>query len=178
MLEVFAVIMLCRVNSKNAVARGKRPGGFIALTIILWVIFELTGVVIGFFLGADKYVAMLVGLMCAGLGGLISFLCAKFGPRGNYVDPNSVTVAGPVYGPNGAPVYTNPQNVQPGQPAYMYTPNQYQPAGAQPVFAQPVTPAAPAQPASPAAGVRYCRHCGSPNETSNRFCESCGQNIE
>lgn len=169
MLEFFAVYSLCRVNRKNALARGKRPGGFIALTIVLWVVFEIIGVIIGYALFDNRYSAMFIGLMCAGLGGLISFLCAKFGPQGNYVDPSAMSV----YGNNGAPVYTNPNATQipASQPAYMYQPNMQQPA-------QPASPYVPAQPAAAASGTRYCRHCGSPNNGTNRFCEYCGQNIE
>ena len=120
---------------------------------------------------------MFIGLMCAGLGGLISFLITKNVPQGNYVDPS----AKPVYGNNGMPVYTNPNSAQVpmDQPAYMYNPNMYQPAPQQPAAAQPASPFVPAQTAGMAAtGTRYCMNCGSPNNGTNRFCEYCGQNIE
>ena len=97
MLEVFAVISLCRVNRRNALARGRKPGGFIALTIILWVVFEFIGMIAGtIILGSDySYLTvLLIALPCAGLGGLISFLIAKNCPQGNYVDPS--TIAKPV----------------------------------------------------------------------------------
>lgn len=47
MLEVFAVIGLCKLNRKNAIARGRRPGGFIALTIVLWIVLEFIGFIVG-----------------------------------------------------------------------------------------------------------------------------------
>ena len=47
MLEIFGIMMLCKANKKNALARGKRPGGFIALTIILWIGMEFLGIFIG-----------------------------------------------------------------------------------------------------------------------------------
>ena len=180
MLEFFAVFSLCRVNRRNAIARGRRPGGFIALTIILWVVFEIIGLIFGYVLFDNRYSAMFIGLMCAGLGGLISFLIAKFVPEGSYVEP----VAKPTYNSYGAPDYTNPNNAQVpiNQPAYMYNPNMYQPAPQQPAAAQPAqsaSPFVPLQSAGVAAtGSRYCRHCGSPNNGTNRFCEYCGQNIE
>jgi len=183
MLEVFAIISLCRLNRRNALARGKRPGGFIALTIILWIVFEFIGAILGILIfGRDNSYAsvLFVALPCAALGGLISFLCAKFGPRGDYVEPGTM----PAFGNNGAPVYTNPNAAQVpmNQPAYMYNPNMYQQAPQQPVAAQPSQPASPFVPAQTAGaatmGTRYCRHCGSPNNGTNRFCEYCGQNIE
>lgn len=185
MLEFFAVFSLCMLNRKNAIARGQRPGGFIALTIILWLVFETIGAIIGILIfGTENNLAtvMFIALPCAALGGLISFLCAKFGPQGNYVDPSATKVAGPYYGNNGMPVYTNPNTAQIPlqQPAYTYDPNMVRSAP-QPIMAQPVQPFAPAQPQpAPAAasGVRYCRYCGGANKPGNKFCESCGQNIE
>ncbi len=180
MLEVFAIISLCRINRRNAIARGRRPGGFIALTIILWIVFEFIGIIPAYIITRNRYSSMFIGLMCAGLGGLISFLITKNVPQGNYVDPS----AKPVYGNNGMPVYTNPNSAQVpmDQPAYMYNPNMYQPAPQQPAAAQPAQPASPFVPAQTAGmaatGTRYCRHCGSPNNGTNRFCEYCGQNIE
>ena len=183
MLEIFAVISLCRVNKNNAIKRGRKPGGFIALTIILWVVFEIIGMIIGtlIFDGEGSYfTALFIALPCAALGGLISFLIAKNAPMGDYVDPS--TIPGPVVtvSPEGAPVYSDP-NV----PAYML-----QQVPAQPVQSfqqvqpmQPVQAAQPMQPvirqgAGPVAGMRYCRFCGAANNFTSKFCESCGQNIE
>lgn len=181
MLEVFAVIALCKLNRKNAIARGRRPGGFIALTIILWLVFEFIGAILGIIIfgrNNSTVTVMFVALPCAALGGLISFLCAKYGPKGNYVDPSLQPVN--FYSNNsGMPMYGtgaqyNPQQVpvQPQQPnASPFAPIPGQPA-------QP-SPFAQAQPAGAApSGTRFCRHCGAANNGDNRFCESCGQNIE
>ena len=167
MLEIFAIISLCRVNKNNAIKRGRRPGGFIALTIILWVVFELIGMVIGYaILGVDNgYLAvLLIALPCAALGGLISFLITKNVSQGDYVDPSLIHRPVVTVGPNGAPVYQDP-NV----PAYMY----------QQVPVQPVQPMQPVmqQGAGPVPGTRYCKFCGAPNKSTSSFCESCGQNI-
>lgn len=172
MLEVFAIISLCRVNKNNAIKNGRRPGGFIALTIILWVVLELIGTIIGLFIFNGEYssylAVLLCGLPCAALGGLISFLIAKNAPQGNYVDPSMIHRPVVTVGPNGAPVYQDP-NV----PAYMM----------QQVPVQPVAPMQPMQPvmqqgAGPVPGMRYCRYCGAANNSTSKFCESCGQNIE
>ena len=174
MLEFFAVFWLCRANRKIAIDRGRRPGGFIALTIVLWVVFEFIGIIAAYVVTRERYPSMFIGLMCAGLGGLISFLITKFFPEGDYVDPT----AKPTYNNYGAPNYTNPNTSQvpANQPAYLYNPNMYQQAPQQP--AQPASPFVPAQPAGQVSGTRYCKHCGSPNNGTNRFCEYCGQNIE
>lgn len=172
MLEVFAIISLCRVNKNNAIKHGRRPGGYIALTIILWVVLELIGTIIGLFLFNGEYssylAVLLCGLPCAALGGLISFLIAKNAPQGNYVDPSMIHRPVVTVGPNGAPVYQDP-NV----PAYMY----------QQVPVQPVQLMQPMQPvmqqgAGAVPGMRYCRYCGAANNSTSKFCESCGQNIE
>ena len=128
MLEIFGIMMLCKANKKNALARGKRPGGFIALTIILWVGLEL----VGFFVGAlteIEYGSILFGYGFAGLGALISFLLAKFGPKGNYVDPKadpsasaSVDANAPMVGAYNVPVDSS-----------SYAPYQNAPAGGVPV---------------------------------------------
>ena len=196
MLEVFAVIGLCKLNSKNAIARGKRPGGFIALTIILWIVFEFIGAILGIIIfGRDNntFTIMFVALPCAALGGLISFLCAKFGPRGNYVDP-SLQPVNFYTNNNGMPMYGTgaqyaPQQV-PVQPMQPMQPNAspFAPAPGQAVQPSPFAPAPGQQPASPfaqtqpaataAAGIRYCINCGAPNSSTSKFCESCGQNLE
>ena len=70
MLEVFAVIGLCRLNRKNAIARGRRPGGYIALTIILWILFEFVGAIFGILLFGrdnDTFTVMFVADFCVQL---------------------------------------------------------------------------------------------------------------
>lgn len=87
MLEIFGIVMLCKLNRKNAIARGRKPGLFVALTIIMWVGMEFLGIVIGNMMDIS-YGAVLVIYGCAGLGALGSFLIAKYAPKGDYVDPN------------------------------------------------------------------------------------------
>lgn len=86
MLEIFGIILLCNKNKQNALARGRRPGGFVALTICLWVGLEFIGIIAGNAaeLGFATY---LIAILMAGLGGFISFIISKNCRRGNYVPP-------------------------------------------------------------------------------------------
>jgi len=123
MLEIFGIMMLCKANRKTALARGHRPGGFIALTIILWVGMEIIGLIIGTLLELE-YAKFLFAYGMAGLGALISWLIVRFIPEGKYVDPNTnpVDVQAPLVGTYNVPVNQN-----------MYAPYQGAPAGGTPV---------------------------------------------
>ena len=126
MLEVFGIMMLCKLNKKNAIARGRRPGGFIALTIILWVGMELLGFIVGSFLDFE-YGSISLMYVFAGLGALGSFLIAKFGPKGNYVDPNAnpVTSTDPMLGAYNVPIDQSSYAPYPNTPAPGTAVNQY-----------------------------------------------------
>lgn len=93
MLEIIAVMALYKANQKNALARGRKPGLFGALTIILWFCLE----VVGFFLGAvylnGEFTPYLTGLLFAGLGGLLSYLAAKNCRVGDYKTPSARAIA-------------------------------------------------------------------------------------
>lgn len=123
MLEVFGIIMLCKANRKTALARGHKPGGFVALTIILWVGLELIGLIIGTIFELE-YGRILLAYGMAGLGALISWLIVRFVPKGNYVDPGTMPVEdqSPILGTYNVPVNPN-----------AYTPYQGAPAGGSPV---------------------------------------------
>ncbi|MDI9497213.1 MAG: zinc ribbon domain-containing protein [Bacillota bacterium] len=86
MLEILGVVLLSNVNKKNALARGQKPGLYVALTFILWLLPEFC---VGFFGGMLELgpVAYLYALMAAATGGLISYLIAKYGKQGSYVPP-------------------------------------------------------------------------------------------
>lgn len=164
MLEFLAVFGLCKVNRRNAIARGRKPGGYIALTIVLWIVMEVIGVIVGTVLqyslfgerdssGLNLFI-LVIAYGFAGIGALISFLCAKFAPQGDYVDPS--TIRNPQYG-------NQPYNVSANTPAYM----------AQQQSAQPqefVHVENPYQ--APAA--QYCESCGSLLKPGAQFCSACG----
>ena len=129
MLEIFGIMMLCKLNKKNAIARGRKPGLFIALTIIMWVGMEIIGIVIGNMMDL-AYGAVLVIYGCAGLGALGSFLIAKFAPKGNYVDPNSNPVVmnnpnDPMLGAYNVPIDQTSYAPYPNTPAQGIPVDQY-----------------------------------------------------
>lgn len=86
MLEILGIILLCNKNKANALARGRKPGGFVALTICLWVGLEIIGGAIGAAaeLGFGTY---LIAIVMAAIGGVTSYLIAKNCKPGNYVPP-------------------------------------------------------------------------------------------
>ena len=156
MLEIFGIIALCKLNKKNAIARGRRPGGYIALTISLWVGLEILGAfVAGIYSGITGnelgYGYLFFAYGFAGIGALISFLCAKFGPKGDYVDPSTQVYTQA----NGQPVYGN-YNAPAGTPEYMVNPQ-----------TQPVQQS-----------VQYCEFCGQQLKPGVKFCASCGTKVE
>jgi hypothetical protein len=76
MLEIFALYQLCKTNKKNVMEKGRRPGGYIGLTIGLWFGLELIGIVIGVASGMEGG-TYLLGLLFAGMGGAIAYSIAK-----------------------------------------------------------------------------------------------------
>ena len=172
MLEVFAIIGLCKVNKNNAIARGRRPGGFIALTIVLWIVMEFIGAIVGMFVAASqnggtldsssyKFTAVLFAYGFAGIGALISYLCAKFGPQGDYVDPSR-----PTYQPGHYNTAAFGDNTNSNTPAYMQKPGQ----SSQPQeFVHVENPYQ-----APVQQTQYCEFCGQPLKPGSKFCSSCG----
>jgi hypothetical protein len=84
MLEILGLMMLCNKNKANALARGRKPTGFIWLTVLLWFGLEITGGIIGVAaeMGTGAY---FLALLFALIGGLISYLASKNCKPGNYV---------------------------------------------------------------------------------------------
>ncbi|NLK88020.1 MAG: hypothetical protein GX279_11095 [Clostridiaceae bacterium] len=92
MLEILAIAWLCNVNKKNAAQRGRKPGGFVALTVVLWVGLELLAIVIGVAAGMEVGVYLLA-ILFAGIGGLTSYLIAKNCRTGDYISPQDKAIA-------------------------------------------------------------------------------------
>ncbi len=175
MLEVFAIIGLCKVNKNNAIARGRRPGGYIALTIILWIVMEFIGAIVGTFVvlssngdisenSGGRLTAILFAYGFAGVGALISYLCAKFGPQGDYVDPSVQR-----YQP-GQPYNTAAFGNNTNTPAYMQQPGQ----SSQPQeFVHVENPYQ-----APVQQTQYCEFCGQALKPGSKFCSACGSKAE
>lgn len=86
MLEVFLIMALCKSCKNNAIERGRKPGGFIALAIILWVVPEIIGLIIGYSLEME-YGSFIIAYALVGIGVLISYNVAKHCKKGDYVTP-------------------------------------------------------------------------------------------
>ena len=67
MLEIMGIILLCGANKKNCLARGRKPGGFIALTVILWFVMEIIGAFLGVLISESA--VYVFALLFAALGG-------------------------------------------------------------------------------------------------------------
>ena len=97
MLEILAVTWLCSLNAKHALARGRKPGLFIFLTILFWISGEFIGGVIGGILGLEMATYILA--LCLGiLGGVGSYLLAKNCKPGDYVPKTKEKTAPAVSG--------------------------------------------------------------------------------
>jgi hypothetical protein len=86
MLEILGLILLCNVNSKNAVKRGRNPGAFVVLTLALWIGMEILGAGIG--AAADLEMGMYgLAILFAAIGAVASYLITKNCKPGTYTDP-------------------------------------------------------------------------------------------
>ncbi|HHU52995.1 MAG TPA: zinc ribbon domain-containing protein [Clostridiaceae bacterium] len=147
MIEILALIALVNINKKNALARGRKPGGFIALTICLWLGLEFLGAFIGgaLNLGFGIYV---LAIIMAGIGALISYLAAKNCKPGTYMPPAQPVIQ------NTAPNVEPAAFSGPAQMQYMTTPYSEYEQGTL---------------------TSYCHKCGAPLIEGALFCSDCGQ---
>lgn len=86
-MDVFILITLINSVRRITSEKGRRPGGYIAMTVILWVVPEIIGLIIGF--GSDMGLASYVlGFLFAGTGGAVAYLIVRNLKPGNYVSKN------------------------------------------------------------------------------------------
>ena len=122
MLEILAIIFLCKKNSENAKARGKKGGVATFYTILLWFGCEVIGAAI-FFMIFDEHMfvaAYALTLLSAVVGGVISYFIAK---SGNVVVQNQVQQFPQPGMPMNAPYPIQQPYPQPGMPydaSYQY----------------------------------------------------------
>lgn len=74
MIEIIALIFLCRQMGRLAITKGERPLKWKVITILGWFAAEILGLILGaMFLGTDNLIGlMLIGLMSAVGGYLIA----------------------------------------------------------------------------------------------------------
>ncbi|MEJ7586951.1 MAG: hypothetical protein WKI04_05260 [Ferruginibacter sp.] len=64
MLEIIALIFLCKMNGNLAIRKGLKPGPWKWYTVLAWILTEMIGLVLGMVLfGVDN----LIGIMSLGL---------------------------------------------------------------------------------------------------------------
>ena len=88
MLEIIFIIMLSRRIGEIVKKKGLKPAKYVTIMIILWIVLEVTGSVIGglFFEGPAIYLFAIIG---AAIGGYSGFSIAN-NARANYPDFSEV----------------------------------------------------------------------------------------
>jgi len=64
MLEIIALIFLCKKNGDLASRKGLKPGTWKLYTVLAWIVAEIVGVIIGMMIFGQEN---LIGLMLLGL---------------------------------------------------------------------------------------------------------------
>ena len=77
MLEIIAIVLLCKHIAKILKEKGLKPTLYVVATVALWVGFELLGGIVGFMIGGSEFVAYFTALGGAALGGYLGYLYAK-----------------------------------------------------------------------------------------------------
>lgn len=91
MIEIICVILLWKINGNNAIARGRKPGKYRALTLGLWFGLEILGSMVGVMMAGyinpdanPMALAYTFGIVGAAIGGMLSFQIAKRAPQGDF----------------------------------------------------------------------------------------------
>ena len=77
MLEIILVVYMCKMIGKTVRPLGRSAGGYQALLVLLWIVGEFGGAVVGSLLlgsGGGLYVCALIG---AAAGATVTFLIVK-----------------------------------------------------------------------------------------------------
>ena len=86
-MDVFILFTLINSVRRITSEKGRRPGGYIAMTVILWVVPEIIGLIIGF--GSDMGLASYVlAFLFAGAGGALAYFIVRNLKPGTYVSKN------------------------------------------------------------------------------------------
>lgn len=94
MLEIIALIFLCKKNGDLALRKGLKPGTWKLYTVLAWIVAEFIGVFIGLMaFGEDNLIGlMLIGLACAFGGYLLVRAILEKKPDPIEEDINSIGV--------------------------------------------------------------------------------------
>lgn len=77
MLEILAIIYLGKNISRIAKEKGLKPGGYVALMVVLWFGLEVVGAFMGILVFGEGLAAYPLALVGAGLGALFGYLIVK-----------------------------------------------------------------------------------------------------
>ena len=79
MIEIFLMVMLSKSIRKMMVAKGRAPGGYQFLAILLWIAGEITGMALAWNPRdqGGTYMAALVGAACGAFVGYLIAASAK-----------------------------------------------------------------------------------------------------
>ena len=94
MLEIIALIFLCKKNGDLASRKGLKPGTWKLYTVLAWIVAEILGVFIGMLIfGQDNLIGLvLIGLACAFGGYLLVRAILEKKPDPIEEDINSIGV--------------------------------------------------------------------------------------
>lgn len=94
MLEIIALIFLCKKNGDLASRKGLKPGTWKLYTVLAWIVAEVVGVIIGMMIfGQENLIGlMLLGLACAFGGYLLVRAILEKKPDPIEEDINSIGV--------------------------------------------------------------------------------------
>ena len=84
MLDLFLLFSLINYVKRTVSERGRRPGGYIAMTVLMWVIPEIIGLTIGILSGLG-YGTYIIAFIFGAAGGGVAFLIVRNLKPGNYV---------------------------------------------------------------------------------------------
>lgn len=146
MLEIIAIVLLCRKCMRTARAKGRSGGLFAFLAAVLWVGMEFLGVLAGAFMTGDLVSSYVFGLIGAVIGALVAWLIVK-----NLAD-------------------RTPYREQSGSSEPIIPISQPSAWQHQPPVSQPAAPQPQARPQE----LRTCGKCGRQMPQDSRFCDRCG----
>jgi|LSQX01.1.fsa_nt_gb O-antigen ligase len=92
MVEIIAIWMLAKKNSRIAKEKGYTGFWFALLTIFSWVFFEICGIIIAGILFGESLVVYLIGILSAILGGVISHIVVRVLKNKNGFMENQINI--------------------------------------------------------------------------------------
>jgi membrane associated rhomboid family serine protease len=95
MLEILAIIALASSIKKIVIEKGLKPWKYIILMVVLWILFEFTGGIVGVIFFGEGLAAYPGALFGAALGGLLGYIIAKSAK--SRIEPKEVLETGAVY---------------------------------------------------------------------------------